>query len=78
MIQEPRAGWVVAGFDGPCEWGDWISPGDRVTLVFDPLGDHDELPIGWEHKDCRETEGPVRPVVKTSRGFTRWNIEVDD
>lgn len=55
-----KADWFIAGFDGPCEWGDWISPGDTVRFAFDPLGGPDELPIGWEHQDCRAAEAPVR------------------
>jgi hypothetical protein len=59
-------GWFIAGFDGPCDWGDWVEPGDTVRFVQDP-GPID-LPIGWEHKDCHEAEGPVRPVRSWKEG----------
>jgi len=60
-------GWFIADFDGPCEWGDWINPGDTVGFVEETDGV--ELPIGAEHKNCREAEGPVRSVVATPQGW---------
>jgi hypothetical protein len=60
-----RPGWFIAEFDGPCDWGDWVEPGDTVRLVEETGGF--ELPTGWEHKECREAERAVfvRPRATT-------------
>jgi hypothetical protein len=57
--------WFIAGFDGPCDWGDWVEPGDTVRLIHDP-GPAD-LPVGWEHKECHEAQRAVfvRPRATT-------------
>jgi hypothetical protein len=45
-----ESGWVLAGFDGVCFWGDWIVPGDVVQYVW---------LSGWEHRECHEAEKAV-------------------
>jgi hypothetical protein len=52
-LMDPDAdssGWVVAGFDAVCFWGDWITPEDIVQYVW---------LCGWEHKECHDAERPM-------------------
>lgn len=58
-ISDLQAGYCLAGFEDVCFWGDWIVSDDVIRYVFDPLGGHEELPIGWEHRECGEAERAV-------------------